>query len=68
MSIERFDLSGRRVVVTGGARGLGLGMGIGMAQAGAEVWALDVSSRTASRRPEPKPPRLASPSSSSDAT
>ena len=42
MSIERFDLSGRRVVVTGGARGLGLGMGIGMAQAGAEVWALDV--------------------------
>ena len=42
MTVERFDLSGRRVVVTGGARGLGLGMGIGMAQAGAEVWALDI--------------------------
>lgn len=42
MSIARFDLSGRRVVVTGGARGLGLGMGIGMAQAGADVWALDI--------------------------
>lgn len=42
MSLERFDLSGRRVVVTGGARGLGLAMGIGMAQAGAEVWVLDV--------------------------
>ena len=42
MSVERFGLSGRRVVVTGGARGLGLGMGIGMARAGAEVWALDI--------------------------
>ena len=42
MSVERFDLSGRRVIVTGGARGLGLGMGIGMAQAGAEVWVLDI--------------------------
>lgn len=42
MSVARFDLSGRRVVVTGGARGLGLAMGIGMARAGAEVWALDV--------------------------
>ena len=42
MSVQRFDLSGRRAIVTGGARGLGLGMGIGMAQAGAEVWALDI--------------------------
>ncbi len=42
MSVERFDLSGRRAIVTGGARGLGLGMGIGIAQAGAEVWALDI--------------------------
>ena len=42
MSVELFDISGRRVIVTGGARGLGLAMGIGMAQAGAEVWALDI--------------------------
>ena len=42
MSVERFDLSGLRAIVTGGARGLGLGMGIGMAQAGAEVWVLDI--------------------------
>ena len=42
MSVDRFDLSGRRVIVTGGVRGLGLGMGIGVAQAGAEVWALDI--------------------------
>lgn len=42
MSVERFDLSGRRAIVTGGARGLGLGMAIGLAQAGAEVWALDI--------------------------
>ena len=39
---QRFDLSERRAVVTGGARGLGLGMAIGLAQAGAEVWALDI--------------------------
>ncbi len=38
----RFDLSGRRAIVTGAARGLGLQMGIGLAEAGAEVWALDV--------------------------
>ncbi|MCY4369277.1 MAG: SDR family oxidoreductase [bacterium] len=42
MSVDRFDLSGRRVIVTGGARGLGLAMGMGMARAGAEVWALDI--------------------------
>ncbi len=37
MSLEKFELSGKVAIVTGGGRGLGRAMAIGMAQAGATV-------------------------------
>lgn len=44
--IERFDLDGKAIVVTGGGRGLGRGMGMALAEAGAHVL---LASRTESQ-------------------
>jgi len=41
--IERFDLDGKAIVVTGGGRGLGRGMAMALAEAGAQVL---IASRT----------------------
>src|ERR1700712_3191612 len=40
--MSKFDLSGRRALVTGGARGLGAGMAQALADAGARVMIADV--------------------------
>ena len=40
--MNKFDLSGRKALVTGGARGLGEGMAQALAQAGASVMIGDV--------------------------
>ena len=40
--MSKFDLSGRKALVTGGARGLGEGMALALAQAGASVMIGDV--------------------------
>ncbi len=40
--MSKFDLSGRRALVTGGARGLGAGMALALAEAGARVMIADV--------------------------
>ena len=37
MSLNRFDLSGRKALVTGSSRGIGLALARGLAQAGAQV-------------------------------
>jgi NAD(P)-dependent dehydrogenase (short-subunit alcohol dehydrogenase family) len=44
--IERFDLTGRVIVVTGGGRGLGRGMAMALAEAGAHVM---IAARTESQ-------------------
>jgi 3alpha(or 20beta)-hydroxysteroid dehydrogenase len=42
LSMNKFDLSGRRALVTGGARGLGAGMAHALTDAGARVMIADV--------------------------
>jgi 3alpha(or 20beta)-hydroxysteroid dehydrogenase len=55
-----YDLTGRKALVTGGARGLGAGMAEALARAGAAVVIGDVledAGQASSRSPAP-PPRL----------
>jgi 2-dehydro-3-deoxy-D-gluconate 5-dehydrogenase len=46
MTMNRFDLTGKRALVTGGAGGLGLAMAEGLHEAGAAVGLLDVAEMT----------------------
>ena len=41
-TMSQYDLSGRRALVTGGARGLGAGMARALTDAGARVMVADV--------------------------
>jgi NAD(P)-dependent dehydrogenase (short-subunit alcohol dehydrogenase family) len=47
MYLEKFDLSGRKAVVTGGGRGIGAEISRALAEAGAEVVILDIDGATA---------------------
>jgi len=46
MKINRFDLTGKKAIVTGAAQGLSNGMAEGLMEAGAEVVILDLSPKT----------------------
>jgi NAD(P)-dependent dehydrogenase (short-subunit alcohol dehydrogenase family) len=45
--LERFRLSGRRALITGGGRGIGLACAEAMAEAGAEICIADIDRKTA---------------------
>ncbi|MCE5230386.1 SDR family oxidoreductase [bacterium] len=49
MSIQLFDLTGKNVLITGSARGLGLAIGTGLAEAGAQFIISDVNAEGAEK-------------------
>ncbi len=49
MSIKLFDLTGKNVLITGSARGLGLAIGTGLAEAGAQFIISDVNAEGAEK-------------------
>jgi NAD(P)-dependent dehydrogenase (short-subunit alcohol dehydrogenase family) len=47
MYMDKFSLSGRRAVVTGGGRGIGAAISWGLAEAGAEIVIVDIDAQSA---------------------
>ncbi len=54
--MSKFDLAGRKALVTGGARGIGAAIATALAKAGASVMIADILERPGRRPPSHSPP------------